>query len=147
MKKAFFVSLLTLFLGVLETTFFSWPLLFLWVICFSIKSGEKESFWLAFLSGLFADFLKGEDLGKTALFFLGFSLLVFLYKRKFKVDHPLYFFPFIGLAVMGWKVWEIGKIGGIGEIRGIRVFWSLLWAVGFLKIASIFTPKKEKIKL
>lgn len=111
-------------------TVFPFPLGFLWVICFTIVSREVESFYLAFLTGLFSDFLKGEYFGKTALVFLIFSLLIALYKRKFKVLHPLYFFPFVSGAVLVFNFWEFG------EVEVFRVFLSLLWAVVLFKIAQ-----------
>jgi len=139
----FFLVILTIFiLGILETTVASLSLLFLWAICFAMAGGEKESFWLAFLSGLWLDFLKGGVLGETALVFLIFSLLVALYKRKFKVIHPLYFFPFVLISVLVFELWDPSAssgqgFGGIGETWGIKVLWSLLAAVILFKLAQI----------
>ena len=139
MVKFFSVFLITLILGILETTAVSYPLLFLWVVCLAMIFQEKQSFWLAFLSGLWLDFLKGGVLGETALVFLGFSMLVSLYKRKFKVEHPFYFFPFVALSVLVWEIWEIRGIGGF------RVFWSLVMAMGLFKLAQGLRGKRHKM--
>lgn len=119
----------------------SWPLIFLWVVCFAMVSEEKESFWLAFLAGLWLDFLKGSFWGETSLIFLVFVLLVSLYKKKFKVIHPLYFFPFVGAALAIWEFWVFGRV------EPGRVFWGLVLALGLLKVTTILIPKKEEIKL
>ena len=122
--------LITLILGILETTVVSYPLLFLWAITFSMVSEEKESFWLAFLSGLWLDFLRGGVWGETTLVFLMFALVVTLYKGKFKVIHPLYFFPFVAAAMGIYEFWEFREVGVF------RVFWALVMAMGFLKLAQ-----------
>jgi len=123
------VFLISVVLSLLETTIVSLPLLFLWVLVFSMASGEKESFWLAFWSGLWLDFLKGSGWGETSLIFLIFCLVVSLYKRKFKVEHPLYFLPFVGVASGVWEFWVFG------EVRVVGVVWGLAVAVGMLKLA------------
>ena len=156
MSRFFLVTLIVLILGILETTVASYPLLFLWMLCFSMVNKEKQSFWLAFLSGLWLDFLKGGVLGETALVFLIFSLLVVLYKRKFKVIHPLYFFPFVLISVLVFEFWDSSPpagglrqgFGGIGEIWGIKVFWSLLVAAILFRLAQVLKSEgKSKLNL
>ena len=147
MGRLFLIILITFLLAILEVGFFPYPLLFLWVVCYSLTNPPRASFYLAFLSGIFSDFLQGEMLGKTALLFLGFSLLISLYKKKFKVLHPLYFFPFILGAVGFFEVWEMGRV--FWPISGFwlkRVFLSLLVAIVLFKLAQRFKPKEE-IKL
>lgn len=142
-----FLSLLiAVILGILEVTVAWWPLTFLWVICFSMINPEKESFWLAFLAGVYADFLKGEILGKTSLVFLGFSLMVALYRRKFKVEHPLYFFPFVAVSYLIFNFFEFRE-PLMGSGHGFGVLWSMLIAAVLFKVAQVLTPKKEEIKL
>ena len=144
MTRFFLVILITLILGILETTIASYAFLFLWVITFSMVSKEKESFWLAFLSGFWLDFLKAGILGETALIFLMFVLVVTLYKGKFKVVHPLYFFPFVALSVLVWEIWDPSAGSGQGFRWGgvLRVFWALVMAMGFLKLAQISQIKQ-----
>lgn len=138
---------ISLILGILEVMVAPLPLSFLWVVCFAMVGGDKESFLLSFLSGFWLDFLKGDFLGKTSLVFLGFSVAVFLYKRKFKVLHPLYFFPFVLVAVLFYDFWESGVIGEIGKVGVLRMIWSLVVAVGLFKLAQGFRPKEKGIKL
>ena len=125
-------------MGILEVTLTSYPLLFLWMICLVMTSQEREGFSLAFLNGLWLDFLKGGIWGEASLFFLLFALVVSLYKRKFKIVHPLYFIPFVILAVGFYEFWEFR------EVKVFRIFWSLIMAVGFLKIAQISQVKQRE---
>ena len=136
MKRFFLIFLITLILGILGVILTSYPLLFLWMICLIMIVQEKEGFYLAFFSGFLVDFLKEGVWGETSLFFLLFTLVVSLYKRKFKVIHPLYFFPFVMLAVGFYEFWEFREIGGI------KVFWSLVIAMSFFKIAQIVQIKR-----
>lgn len=137
MGRFFLVFLITLSLEILEITLFPYPLLFIWVICFSVVSLERESFCLSFLSGLFSDFLEGQDFGKSSLFFLGISLLIAFYKRKFKVLHPLYFFPFMIFSLLIFNYFEFG------EVLFLKIPYSLLIGVCLFKLAQVLKITKE----
>lgn len=138
------VFLLTLaisfILEILEVTILSYPLGFLWLISYSLFESSSKSFYLSFLSGLWLDFLKGEVFGRTALIFLIFSFLVYLYKRKLKVHHPLYFFPFILSSYLVFNFFEFG------EVHLLRFPFSFLLAFIFFKIIKVLAEKKEEIK-
>lgn len=141
MRQAVLVFLITLILGLLEISLVFYPLLLCWSMAFSLVGKENESLFLSFFSGLWLDFLKGEDWGKTSMAFLIFWLVVALYKRKFKVVHPLYFFPFVGLTVLVYNFYEFGDIL-VGKLP-----FSLLLAVGLFKAAEVLTPKEKEIKV
>lgn len=142
MRQAFLIALIiTLILGLLETSFIFYPLLFCWAMAFSLVSKGSESLFLSFFSGLWLDFLKGGEWGRTSLYFLSICFLIALYKRKFKVVHPLYFFPFAGLAILVYNFYEFGEI----LVQKLPI--SLLLALGLFKVAKVLTPKEKEIEV
>jgi len=85
---------LTIFLSFLSTTIISQNLVLLLVISYSINFPAVNSYFFAFLSGLFFDLIKGERIGATSIIFLLISFIISLYKAKFYQQHFLYSFFF-----------------------------------------------------
>lgn len=72
-------------------------LLLVIVISFGL-SDFRLIFLISFMIGLLYDLWFGHLTGMTSLVFLGFSFLVYLYYRRFRVSHFLFQLGFVLLA-------------------------------------------------
>ena len=91
-----FVSLI--FSILLESTLTTLPLTLIIILFSAVVIRKNEIFLLAFLAGLFLDFLTLETLGLSSLYFVSMVYVVFLYQKKFEIE-TLYFvttFSFLG---------------------------------------------------
>jgi cell shape-determining protein MreD len=90
-----YLTLLSIFfLTILESTFLSFPFLFVGLLLSTlfIKTGAIFSF--ALVSGILLDLLAVRPLGATGLFFVVFLYLVQLYDRKYEITSV----TFVGVA-------------------------------------------------
>ncbi len=79
---------------VLEASFISLPLVFLFLIPFTIRYKKSWVLLLAFILGILLDSFYLRTLGQTSLFLLVFLSAVSLYERKFEIEN----FSFILVA-------------------------------------------------
>lgn len=86
-------AILVLFL-LLEASFISLPLVFLFLIPFTIRYKNSWVLFLAFSLGILLDSFRLRALGETSLFLLAFLFAVSLYERKFEIEN----FSFILVA-------------------------------------------------
>ncbi|HZQ29914.1 MAG TPA: hypothetical protein VFA93_02455 [Patescibacteria group bacterium] len=78
----------------LQASFISLPLVFLFLIPFAIRYKNAWVILLAFFLGILLDSFSLRTLGGTSLFLLGFLFAVSLYERKFEIEN----FSFILVA-------------------------------------------------
>lgn len=106
MKQVFalFIYLFLIFLALFfETSVIAVPLVLFLIITFAtILEIEKVAF-LAFFSGILYDLYIGEALGKSGLFYLALTFLIFLYRRKFEGEKLYFLLPlfFICYLIFG----------------------------------------------
>lgn len=72
---------------ILEASFISLPLVFLFLIPFTIRYKKSWVLLLAFVLGILLDSFYLRTLGQTSLFLLIFLSAVSLYERKFEIEN------------------------------------------------------------
>ena len=95
-----FVSLI--FSILLESTLTTLPLTLIIILFSAVVIRKNEIFLLAFLAGLFLDFLTLETLGLSSLYFVSMVYVVFLYQKKFEIETLYFVITFSFLGVFGY---------------------------------------------
>ena len=95
-----FVSLI--FSILLESSLTTLPLTLIIILFSAVVIRKNEIFLLAFLAGLFLDFLTLETLGLSSLYFVSMVYVVFLYQKKFEIETLYFVTTFSFLGVFGY---------------------------------------------
>lgn len=98
MKFTFVFLSVVLLCSFFQATFLSLNLILLLVLILAFLRPTRQTFWLAFFSGLLLDLAKGMPLGFSSFLFLVFSLLFGFYRRRFDVLRPFFFSVFVLVA-------------------------------------------------
>ncbi|KKR34004.1 MAG: Rod shape-determining protein MreD [Candidatus Gottesmanbacteria bacterium GW2011_GWC2_39_8] len=134
------IIILIILTSLIESTIVPFPLTLPVVLALSIVS-ERQLFLLAFLSGIISDLLTGNSLGLTSVYFLIISLLIFLYRKKFRSQAFLYLLPFTFISVL------IYNFLVYMELDILFSFFSTIISVPFIIIVFIFWEKTGSSKL
>ena len=96
-----FLGLSILFFAFFEATLFLLPLTLLVVMSWGTEASGRRAFFLAFLSGIVIDLVTLRPLGMTSIVFLGLTFLIFLYGKKYRPSHFIFYVPatFVSLCV------------------------------------------------
>jgi cell shape-determining protein MreD len=98
--RIFFLGLLLLLLLLLEGTVTTLPLVFVYLLCFSIIKRDTSVFPLAFVAGIVLDLMTVHPVGGSSLFFVIILFLVQLYQRKYEITS--YPFVFVSSFIGSW---------------------------------------------
>lgn len=87
---------------ILQGSLVSFPLVFVSLFVFAVKTKSNYIFIIAFVLGLILDSLYLKPLGMTSLFFLLLFFAVFIYERKFEINSLsfIFIFSFVGSMVL-----------------------------------------------
>ncbi len=121
----------------IETSFTTFPLLLVCLLCLGILRREAVVFPIAFFASIFFDISRIRPLGTTSLFFTAFLFLVFLYQRKYEINS----YPFV------WTASFIGsliflKISGYHNIFIQAILSSIVALFLFWILRTKFTSSK-----
>ncbi len=94
-KRLLNIGCIILVFPLLEGTVISLPLSLISLIFLSTTKKHLSVFYLAIISGLILDLITLRPLGTTAIFYVLFLFLLFLYERKYETST----LPFILVAV------------------------------------------------
>ena len=137
---------LIIILAFVQTTITDFDFLLFLVLTVAMIAGEKESLFLAFISGLLFDLLAGTKLGITSIAYLISVMVIILYKRKFLTANFwfwLVIFQLSGFLTktiqgMRWHWWQAVTITILVAI--------IFWVVQRIDLAGL-AQDEEGIKL
>lgn len=141
MKKFWLWFFILAFLALIQTTLFPFPFFFPLFLALTVYSHPKESFWLAFGSGVFLDLFAGTALGRSSLALLLIAGLVNAYKRRYFTTHPAYT---LSLSFVGFLVFNF-LVGRPFSLVNAALVSLLAWPAGFL--ISYFAEEKGGLKI
>lgn len=102
--RTYLILLPIFFFAILQGAFLQINLvLFMVLFWSSVCRTAKESFWVAFFSGLFLDLAKGTPLGLSSFLLLVTSYGLRVYSQKFDPHHPAFLTIFVGLTAGLWS--------------------------------------------
>ncbi len=58
----------------------------IFVVWFAVRWPQGRAYWLAFLTGMFADLTLGSRLGMSAVFYLVITFLIIFFRRRFQYN-------------------------------------------------------------
>jgi rod shape-determining protein MreD len=90
MMKPYLVLLPIFLLALIQGAFLPINLVLLIALFWAMVRPERETFMVAFLSGLFLDLTKGTPLGFSSVYLLLTSAFVLVYSRRFDPAHPVF---------------------------------------------------------
>ena len=102
--KAYLILLPLFLLALLQGSILSLNLILFLLLVWAAIRPPKETFLIAFLSGLFLDLVKGTWLGFSSLALLIATGLFILYSRRFDSLHPLFLAVFIFAVSFLWNL-------------------------------------------
>lgn len=124
-------AILLLILSILEGSFISFPLVFIFLIFFSLRNRSSWVFVFAFTGGLLLDIFYLRQTGLTSIFFLVFLFAILLYERKFEIGN--YFFVFTAILIGSFLYFSIFQGFFIWQKTLVTVGVSLILSRLFLK--------------
>jgi len=128
--------------ALLQGAFLPLNLVLLVVIFFAVFRPGKESFLVAFFSGLFLDLAKGITLGVSSLILLFICYLLRVYSRHFNSRQPIFLAIFSSLAAILWsRVFQ-----GFFDWRGGIILFVLALFLA-VTLRSFWFPDEGKIKI
>jgi len=137
------ISLVTL--AILEKSFFGFPLVAPLALAFSFQLEARQSFFLAFSSGLLVSLVEGSPLGQESLALLGACGLVHLYGRRFSTRHWFFFGVF---AILGSVVYLLGSGRRVGIWQVVlQTFLIIFFLLVRRRIWERFFPEAIIVKV
>ena len=136
MKISFFL-LFILFLAFLEATFVVLHLVLLVVISLGVWLWGLEVFFLAVVSGLILDLVKGGVWGMSSLQFLTIVLVISLYKNRFQAKKLWFILPLTFICVLATDL----LTGEIFSVSKIVINTGLI--VIFLPLIKLIVKKED----
>lgn len=134
-----FVFLMLSLIVILEGTFISIPLVFLFLLFFCLRNRTSWIFPLAFFGGVALDSLYLRQPGLTSILLLTFILAVMLYERKFEIQS----YSFVLIASLVGSFIYLSIFGSVFLIQ--KVFVTV--AIAFLIARFFLKPKEAEAKL
>ena len=136
----YFAYLILFVLAVIQAAF--WPInlvLASLVILLTLSQSVSQGLLLAFVSGVFLDLANGSNLGISSGLFLIFTLVFFLYQRRFNYQNPIFLGLFVLISSLiydrlafGYFIWQAA------------VVVSLITALAAFLISGVLVWRPEK---
>ena len=127
--KTYLILMPIFILVVLQASILPLNLLLALILIRTALKPDRQSFYLAFWSGLLLDLAQGTPLGLSSLIFLLASLFLFLYSKKFEASYAPFLAVFVFLisllyyqTVFGYLGWQKSLILSI-----LTFLFSFLW--------------------
>ncbi|PIU33233.1 hypothetical protein COY29_05450 [Candidatus Woesebacteria bacterium CG_4_10_14_0_2_um_filter_39_14] len=127
--KTYLILMPIFILVVLQSSILPLNLLLALILIRTALKPDRQSFYLAFWSGLLLDLAQGTPLGLSSLIFLLASLFLFLYSKKFEASYAPFLAVFVFLisllyyqTVFGYLGWQKSLILSI-----LTFLFSFLW--------------------
>jgi len=133
--KTYLILMPIFILVVLQSSILPLNLLLALILIRTALKPDRQSFYLAFWSGLLLDLAQGTPLGLSSLIFLLASLFLFLYSKKFEASYAPFLAVFVFLisllyyqTVFGYLGWQKSLILSI-----LTFLFSFLWQKFFVR--------------
>ena len=127
--KTYLILMPIFILVVLQSSILPLNLLLALILIRTALKPDRQSFYLAFWSGLLLDLAQGTPLGLSSLIFLLASLFLFIYSKKFEASYAPFLAVFVFLisllyyqTVFGYLGWQKSLILSI-----LTFLFSFLW--------------------
>jgi len=127
--KTYLILMPIFILVVLQASILPLNLLLALILIRTALKPDRQSFYLAFWSGLLLDLAQGTPLGLSSLIFLLASLFLFIYSKKFEASYAPFLAVFVFLisllyyqTVFGYLGWQKSLILSI-----LTFLFSFLW--------------------
>ena len=127
--KTYLILIPIFILVILQGSILPLNLLLALILIRTALKPDRQSFYLAFWSGLLLDLAQGTPLGLSSLIFLLASLFLFLYSKKFEASYAPFLAVFVFLisllyyqTVFGYLGWQKSLILSI-----LTFLFSFLW--------------------
>jgi len=127
--KTYLILMPIFILVILQGSILPLNLLLALILIRTALKPDRQSFYLAFWSGLLLDLAQGTPLGLSSLIFLLASLFLFLYSKKFEASYAPFLAVFVFLisllyyqTVFGYLGWQKSLILSI-----LTFLFSFLW--------------------
>lgn len=102
------------------------PLVFICLVCLTIRMRSSAVFFIAFLAGIFLDTFALRPIGVTSIFLLTAVLLILLYQRKYEINsYPFVFIAsFLGsfLYLLIFTYQNIFMMAGLSAVIAVLLF-------------------------
>ncbi len=109
-----------------EGTVTTLPLVFICLVCLTIRMRSSAVFFIAFLAGIFLDTFALRPIGVTSIFLLTAVLLILLYQRKYEINsYPFVFIAsFLGsfLYLLIFTYQNIFMMAGLSAVIAVLLF-------------------------